>query len=1657
MDSLTSSLDHLGKVLLNYPLHSPRLIQPNITIDKCKRRLRVCAYNSLFHRQPGPHNAYKSDKKKTGLCVFEELLVEVFKLRERRSYANANRLEQLVIAISDQNYDFNTEIKAVMQLLLLLSGTEEKKPKPPIGHKLFQLPISTLGKKNKVLLPNGPLFHQDSPYSHDIEHHGYPHYSRELFECTSSVGSNLNQQMNMTKQVFHLEPGKNIHGHNLFDIKIKGSSTEEFERRTTLYHALIHSRTADLNVKLSLPELPENTSQMGLKIPVNKEVDDEGFNESMSSDVTTSTSEDVEPINIWEAALTHKLHKNYSWETIGSFPKPNNRHYLSEAGPEAFDQLYLLRNYALTLIEPSVQMKDLIEVKQTDLVKNALNVLLGIPSITFKFKRETESFHVNPNIHYKGTSPEMLSQSLQPLAEAGTHYWQLSQFAKQRTPDSMYTGGLTLQAFCSGIQAFLHFFRSRVLTVPWDSSSTVSMIYHAFRQFIAQLKYLWMFCMCHKRKFGRPGDPGDPLPTGIQLLSYIYQEALDCCKSQNYKVMLSLLRTSCGPYLLFVQDWIFNGICHDGYGEFMITANDDFLQYRDKYYWTHGFVMNTDNSSTSVPMFLQELANGMYVCGKTLNLLKLCNPGHFLCNNHVPVPLLSLTYSLEDLQHIDRETQVYVERMYNIVRQNTVSKEEKEARLEKAREDLLIQARKTVVDELNRLKDKMKQVKEATDEKKRKELKGLKQQMQKDLVRRAIEVEEEKETDRLAVEKQDRIEKGIADVEDELEKKAREELIQYYAKLTEEAIHREQHALWKIQRHKLKEQRSSFLQKDAENLKEELIKLHQKMSNPQEQTTLGSSTSDSLLPQSSAEDVSTNESDVQTVVEILPSEVDEANTGDEKSAAESALVLQTNETDETIDSTPVASGVSVEQKEYKPKSSVVSDELFDKEPGQMNLLDTSIHDFLPKPLETVFHPQNDDLEDVLIEIGSELPSGKTFDLLDTETSDPVRHPSESHFTIGKEVGASSDALTPTSNTTGQGIQSTIEDILYSMRGISDLPQKGSYGHASDVTLTVNPEPGEEIKLCEHRSHHHGHSSDSTMGGLIHGDADKPIKHKQRSKWGHPSSTSEIIMGILESAYKDEEAEESKQVKEVKTPDVKGISEHIHGHSSDSSIQTLLYSQEPVKPNEQDGKVSVTMPLPERGIHGHSSDSSIQKVLYGSGDAEKKELKTAGHVYRGRGLNVVGHPSDSKAGKVMYGDKQVRGNADGNTSKDAEEEVAGFVIPDAKTYMPFEDDFSRTCSLPSVDLLKNAGILPMEFGNYGNRHGTLESNEAANLMSLPVILKQSIITPLTAQIVLVNKCILDYYIVDLNIDKYFESLRSFLFLQDGEFSQSLCDQLFEKLAQGLRPSEFFTPILLNQILSKAIQHSLNRESNHADDLSFSVKSLPHIFKPNAINSLDCLELKFKIDWPRNIVITRNCLDKYNHVFSFMLQLKRASWVLRDIYFQLKRSALLNHAGNSTQFRQLQLFRHEMQHFVNVIQGYIANQVVNVSWEEFKRNLKTNVQNLDDLHNRHAEYLNKALFRCLLNKKAAPVMKIITDIFCLILKVRTQLVSSRWFYDPDIHQVVHPAFQTIRSSYSAFKEYSGFLYKVVSKLVTRGYQPHLEEFLLRLNFNDFYSDC
>lgn len=92
-----------------------------------------------------------------------------------------------------------------------------------------------------------------------------------------------------------------------------------------------------------------------------------------------------------------------------------------------------------------------------------------------------------------------------------------------------------------------------------------------------------------------------------------------------------------------------------------------------------------------------------------------------------------------------------------------------------------------------------------------------------------------------------------------------------------------------------------------------------------------------------------------------------------------------------------------------------------------------------------------------------------------------------------------------------------------------------------------------------------------------------------------------------------------------------------------------------------------------------------------------------------------------------------------------------------------------------------------------------------------------------------------------------------------------------LSLSLRPF-FPTPVPLSCAFFHTQLHS------HPHSLFFSpcfgVSLLPRVIS--------------QVDWPLNIIITDSCMNKYNRLFSFLLQLKHMVWSLRDVWFHLKRT-------------------------------------------------------------------------------------------------------------------------------------------------------------------------
>ncbi|XP_065699185.2 gamma-tubulin complex component 6 isoform X2 [Patagioenas fasciata] len=1743
MESITQLFNDLCEAHLTGLPWKVHLGRRKISKRRAKQSLKRVAYNALFM------NLFQDEARKlqsnvSRLPVKNKILMLSFNLRVGGLGAQADRLENLVEELETAECLPFTEVNSVLDLLVQLAGTG---------------PPQLVPQKKDYFLNNKHV-------GRNVKYQGYDYYDVSVFEADiQSLITNeecqFNDTIQKTLQIMEAAPGTGLPAIGLFSQNCPAGDKFEKETRVSLFGALVHSRTYDMDIKLDLPPVPDNADLSGLAIKVPQSIDqseDEGFQSASNLTPDSQSEPSMTPdIDLWDAVLTYGPSKRRCWERIGYPPGKKEEPYLTEAGREAFDKFYKLREGELQLFSNTVlQLPQLVLMKEPELVKDVLNVLIGVVSTTFSLNQAAQTFVIKEGVYVSGTSPETMHNLLSEVAEYGTYYTRLSRFSLQPVLDSSYSKGLVFQAFTSGLRKYLQYYRACVLsTPPTLSLLTISFL---FRKLGRQLRYLAELCGIGTTTLGMSSGAAASFPTGVKLLSYLYKEALNNCSNEHYPVLLSLLKTSCEPYTRFIYDWVYSGVFRDVYGEFMIQVNEDYLCFRDKHYWTHGYVLISKEVEDCVPVFLKHIANDVYICGKTINLLKLCCPRHYICWSDIPVPRISVIFSLEELKEIERDCAVYVGRMERIARYSSISKEEKDLRMEIARQELIAHARETASKVLKAINDRQISERMALDAKKREQFQKLKEQFAKDQERRlAIKQEEIDDDFSYARELRER-EKRLKALEEELEKKARQELIDHYSKLSDDAARREQRALWKIQRHKLETARLKFLLEDQKRIEEMLEKLpdgnyRRKLDIiPYKQCQLAldknpvvkdpHSQVSSVNPLHSNETAGRKESEPglehsTSTDKVLPMPELTNNNADQHvqpKAAGSESSLQSSEKASSplysADSLP-ESTVNIEDflpkpQDEQPAAISIQGSLLDEAFQNINsdLSETShvsesqhvmsgalegddnapLHQQNEYDFNTVLRPSaalqgnvrvgenvfdveyrrprwniHGHASDANIRVGEYVPHVDTHQpqaspfghssdshmnissyTSEVESSRPRwnihGHVSEAHIKIG-EYASEVESSRPRWNIHGHASEANIKIGEYVSNVVPARPRWNIHGHASDANIKVG-ENVSEVVSARPRWNIHGHASQShiRIGELV--SDTEPVKSRW-SLFGHASQSS-IQIGNWAPSTEDDPIPHRKT---------------ISGPSSDSTVQTLLYSEE-LSPAEGSKKEAKTSQVKEKtSPQSQSSDSVPVFPEANSKDDEKEDTMEEKQEVIANVVNRDPSPDSSQSlqaepRKTIPQDTMPQetlfSEADASKTKEEEEgeedtwkkEQAYLkALSDQYCIEKYQDSYDLMSELPVSHLLHH--VIPRSYTFPVDPVVQSATDETAvqlsELLSLPVLMKRSITAPLVSHVSLVNKAIVDYYFVELNVEKHFEALRHFLLMEDGEFAQSLSDLLFEKLGSGQTPGELLNPLVLNSILNKALQYSLHGDTQLASNLSFALKYLPEVFKPNAPDALSCLELRYKVDWPLNIVITESCMNKYNKIFSFLLQLKHMVWTLKDVWFHLKRTALVSRASNSVQFRQLQLYKHEMQHFVKVIQGYIANQILHVTWCEFGNKLSS-VGNLEEIHRTHAEYLNKAIFRGLLTEKAAPVMNIIHSIFSLILKFRSQLISQSWSFDAGKQMAVHPNFALMQQSYNTFKYYSHFLFKVVTKLVNRGYQPHLEDFLLRINFNNYYKD-
>lgn len=221
--------------------------------------------------------------------------------------------------------------------------------------------------------------------------------------------------------------------------------------------------------------------------------------------------------------------------------------------------------------------------------------------------------------------------------------------------------------------------------------------------------------------------------------------------------------------------------------------------------------------------------------------------------------------------------------------------------------------------------------------------------------------------------------------------------------------------------------------------------------------------------------------------------------------------------------------------------------------------------------------------------------------------------------------------------------------------------------------------------------------------------------------------------------------------------------------------------------------------------------------------------------------------------------------------------------------------------------------------------------------------------------------------------------------------------------------------------------------------------------------DGIALEYGIDWPLQLLFTREILSKYCRVFQYLLRLKRIQLELEKSWAEAmqqdradsskQRKDPINRAM-ATQRQQQRMpmwrIRQHMTYLITNLQFYIQVDVIESQWNLLQERVEAS-KDFTELVRFHQEYLSALISQSFLD--IGSVSRILDNIIKLCLRL-CRLIE---------HQDGTPNSADLELISEEFNKKSNSLYTILrsSKLAGSQRAPFLRQFLLRLNYNSFFE--
>jgi len=295
-----------------------------------------------------------------------------------------------------------------------------------------------------------------------------------------------------------------------------------------------------------------------------------------------------------------------------------------------------------------------------------------------------------------------------------------------------------------------------------------------------------------------------------------------------------------------------------------------------------------------------------------------------------------------------------------------------------------------------------------------------------------------------------------------------------------------------------------------------------------------------------------------------------------------------------------------------------------------------------------------------------------------------------------------------------------------------------------------------------------------------------------------------------------------------------------------------------------------------------------------------------------------------------------------------------------------------------------------------------------------------------------------------LEQCIQSMQRYFLMEAGEVMYDFYASVFLRID---RQEPWKEEDLLEMFLHEAVDLS-----NPGDSVLLSVSLVPvsRESAQHAISATDCIRLKYNVPWPVNTVIASGCQDRYNDIFNFLMQIKRAKFSLEQLRFEdLSDSEQLSDLANSRdphpdplpptqRVHRFQLLRFRLLYFVNSLHTYVMTRILHSTGLELSHDLPA-AADLEEVIRVHREYVERIHDRCLLHPRLAMVKGAVGQVLGLALTCAAQwrkggaLLSGDFVLEleQELSRCIH------------------FLSSFLNNVIKRGSFPHLESLAFALS--------